>query len=270
MRSRSVASAALAGALLVARSAAADDAKTLYDRAAAAYDAHDFASAASLFARADALAPDPTVLRLALAAAIQADDAVLGENLVLRAYGRAGTPELVAVEDEARRRFEPRVARVRVVCASDDPKCVARVGAVTLGGGDEHAFAPGSVEIDFGHRGKLRLGAVAGARLDAVQPAALAPVPARAGAERPEPSGLSPAWFVVGMVATAALGGVTIASGVDTASRHDAFVANPNANLQAAGEDAQLRTNILLGGTIGLAAITVLVGVLATRWSHAR
>lgn len=72
--------------------------------------------------------------------------------------------------------------------------------------------------------------------------------------------GISPAWFVVGAVATAALAGVTIWSGIDTLDKHEAFV-DGDASQKGPGQDAQLRTNLLLGGTLLSAAGTGITAI---------
>ena len=80
-------------------------------------------------------------------------------------------------------------------------------------------------------------------------------------------------WFYASLGATAVAGGVAIAFGVDTSSRHVAFErscpAQPQcAGLASAGKDVQLRTNVLIGVTAGLGAAT-LVTALLVRWHDA-
>ena len=77
---------------------------------------------------------------------------------------------------------------------------------------------------------------------------------------------LSPAWFWIGAGATAAAGGVTIASAVDTANLHSRFDAQPSAQLSAEGADAQLRTNVLVGVTTAVLLTTALVGGVFVKW----
>ena len=85
--------------------------------------------------------------------------------------------------------------------------------------------------------------------------------------------GWSPAVFFVALGATAVLGGVTIWSGVDTLN-------NPGQDgvrekCQGLGTDCpeyqdglskQLRTNVLIGVTSGLGAVTAIVGLFLTDW----
>src|SRR5689334_7160797 len=68
--------------LMLSRTARADEesseqARAAYDAGASAYDDQDFRVAAAQFARADDLVPNQGVLKLALAAAVRAEDPVL-------------------------------------------------------------------------------------------------------------------------------------------------------------------------------------------------
>jgi hypothetical protein len=82
-------------------------------------------------------------------------------------------------------------------------------------------------------------------------------------------------WFLVGLGATAAAGGITIASGVDAAGRHSTFVNEcqstpaPSCHQDAIdGQSAQTRTNVLIGVTAVLGAATVATAFLV-RWHDA-
>ena len=78
--------------------------------------------------------------------------------------------------------------------------------------------------------------------------------------------GVSP-WFVVGGgVLTAGGAAATVVLGLMTVQKRDAFLANENAQTLDDGNQAQLRTNIALGATIGLAVITAAVAVFFTDW----
>jgi hypothetical protein len=103
------------------------------------------------------------------------------------------------------------------------------------------------------------------------------PVPGE-GLVRPPPSrgGIPPAVFVTSLVLTAGAGGVLVWSGLDTnagvpaymsaAARGDLPVAQ---QLLTEGQGKELRTNILIGVTAGLGAVTVATAV-ATRWGGPR
>jgi hypothetical protein len=84
--------------------------------------------------------------------------------------------------------------------------------------------------------------------------------------------GIHPAPFIVGLIATAALGGVTIWSGVDTLNNPgpDAVRAacagkDENCPLYQDGQAKEVRTNALIGATAGTAAITLVLAIV-TDW----
>jgi hypothetical protein len=280
-----------AALLLVPAIARADEtasARALYDQGSAAYNAGDFARAAALLADADAAAPNPMVLGLAIGASLDAGDAVLGEDLALRADARGATGDLSDAASRAHARFQAKVGRVRIVCAEGDG-CAARLGSMRWNGGEVHAVAPGIVDVVFDEEtSHLRIAVGAGKVVDLVQPAPARPVPTRALAASPLPPppvvaspvegavrhegggrGLSPAWFWVGVAVTAGGGIVVGASGADTTSLHGAFLTKPTVATQNAGESAQLRTNVVLGATIASAVVTATLGVFFTRWRAA-
>jgi hypothetical protein len=101
--------------------------------------------------------------------------------------------------------------------------------------------------------------------------------PAPTGApDQPAPKkGLHPAFFGVSLGLTAAAGGVLAWSGVDTLQnpgpdrvRQACAGKGPDCPEYKLGLDNQLRTNILIGATAGMGAVTVLLAVF-TRWSGA-
>ena len=87
--------------------------------------------------------------------------------------------------------------------------------------------------------------------------------------KKPASRGLSPVFTVAGAVLTAAGAGLTIASGLDTVSKRDAFLVD---RTQARLDDAfasQTRTNVFLGVTVGLALATGVVALFFTDWKGA-
>jgi hypothetical protein len=74
----------------------------------------------------------------------------------------------------------------------------------------------------------------------------------------------------VGLGVTAVLGTATALSGVDTVNRHVAFMENPSEASAHAGENAQIRTQVLIGSTAVVAVATTIAGVFFVRWSDAR
>jgi hypothetical protein len=95
--------------------------------------------------------------------------------------------------------------------------------------------------------------------------------PAASPTEPPEGASPAPAWFLVGLGATAIAGGITIASAVDTAGRHEDFIdagcaGSAHGDCSALADDglaAQDRTNALLGVTAALGAATIAIGIIS-------
>jgi hypothetical protein len=83
-------------------------------------------------------------------------------------------------------------------------------------------------------------------------------------------SGISPAFFVVGTVLTLAAGGVTVWSGLDVQKKKDDYLGGPQTqDRYDAGKSAELRTNVLLGVTGGLALLTAVTGLFLVDWKGA-
>lgn len=101
-----------------------------------------------------------------------------------------------------------------------------------------------------------------------------APTPPPPAPPPPEPrivadessGGISPVFFWVGLGLTVGTGIGTGVSFADLSSIHGEFVDDPTASLASRGESAQLRTQVLLGVTCGLAATTAVLGIVA-EWS---
>lgn len=104
-------------------------------------------------------------------------------------------------------------------------------------------------------------------------PPAAPPAPARA-APAPELDPRSPAprkplppWVVgVGSALTAGLAVGTLVSGVDTLDARAAYDLDPTRERFDDGRARQLRTNVLLGVTLGTAALTAGLALFATEW----
>ncbi len=90
-----------------------------------------------------------------------------------------------------------------------------------------------------------------------------------------EPSWIaSPGVFIGLAVATAAVGGVTIWSGIDTvnnpgadAVREACVGLGPDCPEYQDGRAKQTRTNILIGASVGVAALTAVLGAFVTDWN---
>jgi hypothetical protein len=271
-----LASASLSSAI-PALASPKDDARAAYDRGLAAHARGDEATAAREFAAADAIMPSDAAIEAAIESAAAADDPVLVVKLCQRADGRALDPQARKVVDEARRRFSPRVAQVRVDCAGasicdvsvDGGAFVPVTSALVLRAG-EHVFV---VDRD-GARTTSTARAEGGGTLTLAPSTAS---PRREPRARDEVRA-APYVAIAGIGVTAVLGGLAIWSGLDARSTHEDFVAGrcgldapvgttPIAGCGALadrGHAAQTRTNWLLAGT-GVAALATLGYVIVAR-----
>jgi hypothetical protein len=102
-------------------------------------------------------------------------------------------------------------------------------------------------------------------------PAPLAPLPKKASGPRspgvmtPKPAPTGP-WLPAltiggGAAVTLAMTGATAWSGLDTLAARREFDANPTQDRLDAGRDKQLRTNALLGASVGMGALTAVAAV---------
>jgi hypothetical protein len=92
---------------------------------------------------------------------------------------------------------------------------------------------------------------------------------------RPKPKKLSPTLFWIGVGVTAVVGGVSIWSGIDTlnnpgsaAVREQCVGLGQSCDLYRQGQRSELRTNVLIGTTLVLAAATAVTGIFFTDFSR--
>jgi len=237
-----------------------EQASILYDAAARRMANGEYAGAAVLFAKADALAPSDVALRQALQASLLADDGPLAIALLDRADAAPAESAVARLGGQARARFSKAVGRIEVRCAG----CSVEVdGAV-----------PEPVRRGFVHAGRhvvsARRGDTSEQRAVAVEAEKTVVVdfPTRtvAVATAPKPEArrnLSPTWFWIGVGTSAVLAAATTVSFVDLVGRHADFEASPNPATQEDGRSAQTRTQLLGAGaavafaaTIGIAFFT--------------
>ncbi len=83
-------------------------------------------------------------------------------------------------------------------------------------------------------------------------------------------SGLSPLFVLGGGVLVAAGASVSIFSGLDTVQKAQDFDRNPSANRLDAGYVSQARTNVAIGVTAGLAALTLATALFFVDWGGGR
>ncbi len=277
-------------------------ARAAYDRGVAAQGRGDYAAAAREFAAADAIVPSPAALGAALEAATSADDAVLGAELCDRAAARAPDGKVPAERRDGCDAARRRTGKILVACASPNPNpnpntttttttnpnpnastaCDATIDGVAVTAGRPTVVMIGTHTIG-GNSGaqawKKSVSVAAGqtVRVDAAGEGIAAagnPGSPAAGAgtspETPSKYVISPLWTLAAGALTGAVGGFTIGSAVDTKNKHDAFVAlgcagpvhgDCSARAQH-GAFAQDRTNVLVGTTIGLAAVTAGLGAV--------
>jgi hypothetical protein len=259
-----------------------DRARAAYDRGAASFDRGDYAAALDDLERADSLVPNAVALELALKAALHTDEPLRAMALVDRADERSASGPLATTADQVRHTFEARTARVTVVCPLP-LACTAEVDGAGIDVGTSRRLLAGDhtvVLLVDGRRSQLPLSLqphgtaeiLASAYAPAPPPPpstdVIAPVqPPKREAPAPASSrgGLPPAVFWVGVGATALLAGATIASGIDTISKHADF-SSGGSTTAPDGIAAQTRTNVLLAVTGGVAVATAAVGIFAVRW----
>jgi hypothetical protein len=266
-----------------------------FDRGRDAYKAGRYGEAAEQFERADSIAPSPTALELAIKARDKAGDLDRAATLALLAV------ELYASEVQSEdtglgKLVPPLLERARAELYELDVQCnepcqlvdgkklvhgaPVTQRAIFLSAG-QHDLVAGFGE---GRTEAKSVTATAGAssEISFVAPPAPEPVAAPAPEDTtdvsdepvdvaPKSSGWSPIVFFVGAGLTAAAGGVTVWSGLDTQNnpgpeRVKRECADENCELYKDGRSKQLRTNVLIGVTSGLAVATGLIGALAVDW----
>lgn len=240
--------------------AAADDrakARAAYERATAANDLGDYATAARELALADELAPNAVTLSAALESALDADAAAVGMELEARARLRGASGPLEALAKKARERFSGRVGRVKVVCPGQ-MVCQAKLDGEDIRPGVERFVLAGQhvVFVHWSGGSATRQVDVSAGNLSVVDDY---PSASSSSSSRP-PIGI----FIAGLGLTFV--GITATSllGSETMSRHDEFVGarcdqvgSPRCSqLASEGRSAQLATNVVLGGTVALGIAT--------------
>lgn len=82
----------------------------------------------------------------------------------------------------------------------------------------------------------------------------------------PPPKPLPPFVFFAGAGLSLVAGGLSVASGLDTVDKRDAFLGDPTQARLDAGFESQSRTNVVIGVTAGLVVVTAAIGVFFTEW----
>ncbi len=262
------------------------EAATLFDEASRAFDAGDFLRAAEAFDAAYRLAPAADTLWNEARSWDRGGDLARAAATLSR-YLREAPPRAAdrGVAQARLTQLTPRLGRIELHAeagaevsvdgASAEPGVVyvnagSHVVVATLRGARQQR----TVEVARGDTVAVAFEAplpppapplaAPDERVTSALPSPLAPVPAVSSA--PERRGVSP-WFVAGGAALAAAGaGVTVWSGLDTLSALHMFNAHPTSSNLSDGKSAETRTNVLLGATLGVAALTGAFAVWVVDW----
>jgi hypothetical protein len=268
-----------------------------FDRGREAYKTEDYVEAAEQFESADANAPSPAALELAIRARDKAGQLDRAATLAALALARhPDDPNIQKIAPSIVERAKAELFKLDLKC--DEACDVTVAGKITPGrrATDRTVFLisgtyavragwPGdrslskSVEAIKGEQGTVEFRApeVVVEPAKAVVPVVTQPKPVEE--DEPAKSGkLPPVVFWVGTGLTAVLGGVTLWSGIDTQN-------NPGADrvreacksgssecdsLYQDGLGKQHRTNALLGATAGVGVVTAVVGIFFTDWGGSK
>jgi hypothetical protein len=249
-----------------------EEAANAYDRGVSAFLSEDFAAASHWFETANRLAPSPAALIQAIRSNERAGNDRRAASMALHlADAYPDETNAIAATEEIRSSGMSRYYLVTVRC---DATCAIAVdGALTA----HNRFfidpnTPVTVSAEF--PGGTLTEEVTGLSGGSGEVAFVAPPPP------PEPvaeetrspgtvvaaqgegdSGMGPGVFYTGLGLTVASGAVLAWSGANTLKGVDAYEASPTEERLSAGQSKELRTNILIGVTGGLAAATALIAV---------
>lgn len=268
-----------------------------FDHGRAAFNEKKFAEAAQQFERADATAESSTALELAMKSRERAGHLDRAATLAALSLERHPKDEKIAKDAPpilSRARTE--LYELSVRCAppcdlADGPQIIHGAAAerrtVFLVPG-EHAirasWPDGTTQAKIvraraGANGELQFAPAPEATpverqpvVEPVKPAQSELPPLRKESE-PDGSGWSPVVFWLGAGATLAAAGVTTWSGVDTLKdpgkervREECAAGDENCEVYQEGRSKQLRTNVLIGVTSGLAVATGITALFAVDW----
>jgi hypothetical protein len=281
-----LAAAAATSAPAAAAPAVSDDARReagqKFEYGKRAFDAGDFTRAAAAFEAAYKLSPHEDSLWNAARAWHRAGELPRAANLYAR-YLREAPPNAAdrAGATSALASLGARLGRIEVhVDAGVED---ARVDDTPIDGPFVYVLPGAHVLRGVGAHGPLeaRTSVAAGAAVSVVlaeaepPPAApppappAAPPPSRARAPESASTGWSPVVVLVGGALTVVLTGLTVWSGLDTMSTLHTFEATPTQGGLDSGRSEEVRTNVLLGASLGAAALTAVTAAFLVDW-HGR
>lgn len=290
-----VAAAALCVVVAAPSSAAdpRDTAAQAFDRGVVHFKRAEYAEAARAFLEADGAVANSEALANAMVAAERANEQLLLAEAARRAAARDSTdPDLATRGRSALAEASRKLARVDLGC--EPTPCQLLVdGEATAAG--ERFLLPGTHTVAAAAEGRERaqesFNFEAGARyrivLHPVAPgeaARAAAVSTEAPRGGPDPGAgassttpekgtkrpLPPAAFYGGAGLTLVLAGVTAISGLDALSAKNDLPADPT---RAEADDVRnkaSRTDVLLGATVLVGALTAVAGVTWVEWGDAR
>ena len=270
-----------------------------FDKGREAYKAEEYVDAAEQFEKADSNAPSSAALELAVRARDKAGELDRAATLLALALKRHPDDEnLQKLSPDILKRAAEKLFEVSATC---DQACDLTVGGKIIHGAPDTQrtiyVTPGALTVragwsdnrseskqlqaEAGGKGEVSFAAPATAASTSMakEPTEqVAPEPVTDPTTDQGPAkksgGLPPAVVFVGAGLTAVAGGITIWSGLDT-------VNNPGADAvkkacagrgescpeYQEGLSKQKRTNVLIGVTAGLGAITLVIAAVATDWS---
>jgi hypothetical protein len=255
-----------------------------FDRGREAYKTEDYVEAAEQFESADANAPSAAALELAIRARDKAGQLDRAATLAALALARhPDDPNIQKIAPSIVERAKAELFQLDLKCdgrrATDRTVfLISGTYTVRAGWSGDRSLSK-SVEATKGQAGTLDFRAP---EVVVAPPPVAAPVvapPKPVEEEDQATSGkLPPTVFWVGAGLTAALGGVTLWSGIDTQNNpgpdrvREACNAGSSEcqSLYDEGLGKQHRTNALLGVTAGLGVATAVVGVFFTDWGGSK
>lgn len=265
-----------------------------FERGAQAFEKGDFAASATAFEAALAQRPHPVIrFNLALSWARLGRPSAAIEQLRLVQTDPATDKELRARAEREQKSAEQALSRVTFRLADPTRERVELDGApLDASTQAELAIDPGvhhvrvisnssvvldqELELSPGERVELRVGERS-RRIDVVvvpNTAAPTPKPAPPAPPAAAASRLPPGWFYAGVGATVVLSGATVWSGLDTNGAHDDYERDlPQLTQTQAdervrdGHARELRTNLLLAGSLVAGAGTAVLGIWFTDFS---
>jgi hypothetical protein len=250
-----------------------------YDRGTSAVLARDYERAGQWFETAHRLAPAAAALVEAARSYERAGNTMRAATIGLRLQELYPNDRAAARAAERVLRGARAFVRVDVTC---DAECTLQVDGVLMeqrsffvsGDGEhtieaafEHGTERSTVRATPGEQRSLSFNAPAAPAVP-VEPEPADPVAPIEPQVTTTSSGLAVVPFPVtigGMVLTVAAGAVLIWSGVDAIDGVPAYEMNPTREALADGQMRELRTNVMIGVTSGLAAITLLLAIF-TDW----